>query len=71
MADDADRATPNIENMIADGMARARRHLERSLPITGLCHWCGDEAPGRIFCSKDCADDWDAEREARKRNGTA
>ena len=29
MADDADRATPNIENMIADGMARVDTDLTK------------------------------------------
>ena len=69
MADDADRADQRIEEMIADGMARARRHLERQLPVLDLCHWCGDPSPGRLFCSKDCSDDYEAQREARKRNG--
>lgn len=68
--DDADRADSKIEQVINDGMARARRNMERALPYIGSCHWCeGDVPPGRIFCSKECADDYDAEREARRRNG--
>lgn len=70
MADDADLAEERIENMISDGMARARRELERSLPSIGICHHC--ESPvqnGRIFCSKECSDDWQALHDAKKRNG--
>ncbi len=70
MSDEADRADGIIENMIADGIERVRRKLERCLPSIGVCHNC--ESPisgGRVFCSKDCSDDFDARREARKRNG--
>ena len=68
--DDVDRATPNIENMIADGMAKVRRELERSLPSIGVCHYCGTSVGGgRLFCGLPCSKDWDAEQEARKRNG--
>lgn len=72
MMDDADRADERIQNMIADGMNKVRRDMERSLPSIGICHWC--ESPvgaGRIFCSKECSDDHEADRQARKRNGTA
>jgi len=68
--DDADRSDNRIQNVIDDGMAKARRELERSLPSIGVCHWC--ESPvgaGRIFCSKECSDDHSKETEARKRNG--
>lgn len=69
--DDADRADTRIEEMIADGMARVRQKLERTLPSLGICHNC--ESPvggGRIFCCKECSDDWDARQAARLRNGT-
>ena len=32
--DDADRADKGIEKMIEEGMARARKHMERSMPVT-------------------------------------
>lgn len=68
--DDADRAAPSIENMIADGVARVRQKMERSLPSIGCCHWCESiVGAGRIFCSKECSDDWSKEQDARKRNG--
>lgn len=71
MSDDADRSDDRIQNMIDDGIARARRHMERCLPSIGVCHYC--ESPvgsGRTFCSKECSEDYDALTEARKRNGT-
>lgn len=81
MADDADRADDRIQRMIDEGMARARASSARSLrPIVkviegtnkqvGVCHNCEDEIMvGRLFCSKECSDDHEAQREARKRNG--
>lgn len=68
--DDADRAQPNIENAIADGMAKVRRQLESHLPSIGVCHWC--ESPvsgGRVFCSKECHQDHEHDRIRRKALG--
>lgn len=67
--DDADRADSRIEQMIADGMARAKLMAGRNLPLTGKCHWCNDDVKGRIFCSKECSVDWQANEDAKKRNG--
>lgn len=56
--------------MIADGIARAKREMDRSLPSIGVCHWC--ESPvgaGRIFCSKECSEDHEHERVRRKASG--
>ncbi len=68
--DDADRAAPGIEALIAAGMARAKQQLERNLPSIGVCHWC--ESPvgtGRTFCSKECCDDYEHDRVRRKASG--
>lgn len=68
--DDADRADERIANVVADGLARARESAERQLPAIGCCHWC--ESPvgaGRVFCSKECAEDHEHERQRRKANG--
>lgn len=65
--DDADRAQPNIEAAITDGMAKVRREMESHLPSTGFCYWC--ESPvsaGRVFCSKECHTDFEHERQRRK-----
>lgn len=68
--DEADRADSAIEHLIADGMERVRRKLERCLPSIGVCHNCESSINGgRVFCSKECSDDWDARQEARRRNG--
>ena len=68
MADDADRAAPNIENMIADGIAECRR--APSLIPVGFCHYCGEGVlPGRLFCDADCARDFEYEQARRKANG--
>lgn len=64
MTDDADRAQPNIENVIEDGRKRAERDFinSRLLPIIqemdgvrfGVCHYCESEiAPGHLFCPAD------------------
>ena len=67
--DDADRAESVIEQVIADGMARARKMAERVLPVTGQCLWCAEPIVGRPFCSLDCCRDYENEQAARRRNG--
>lgn len=70
MADDADRADGPIQQMIDAGRERARRHAARQLPAIGVCHWCESPVdPGRTFCSKECCDDWDHDRQRRKDMG--
>jgi hypothetical protein len=62
--DDADRADERIQNMIDDGMARAKQAMDnpRLRPIIqeidghryGLCHYCmSNIAPGHLFCPVD------------------
>lgn len=70
MADDADRADSRIEEVIADGIAKARRESDSYLPSIGVCHWC--ESPvshGRVSCSRECHHDHGKCADARKRNG--
>lgn len=81
MADDADRAAPNIDAMIAAGVARAREESARALkPLytisedTGkrvsICLYCQSEVdPGRLFCDRVCSDAHEHERLRRKANG--
>lgn len=70
MADDADRADKRIEQMIEEGMERARRHQARQLPYIGSCYWCESIVPpGRVFCSKECSDDYDHMKQREKANG--
>lgn len=59
--DEVDRAEERIEDAISDAIAKARRALGHALKPIGVCHWC--ESPvssGRIFCSADCRDDYEA-----------
>ena len=66
MSDDADRADRIIEQTVADALSAARR--ARSLPYTGLCHWCGEKTgQGRRWCSPDCRDDWERRHAADRR----
>ena len=60
---------PIAQAMIDNGIARIRERQDRHLPVTGACHWCEAVVDGRTFCGKDCADDYHAEKAARKRNG--
>lgn len=66
MADDADRAGPSIEAVVAAGRARAKHALDnpRLRPIVqviegtrhrvGICHYCESEiTPGHLFCPTD------------------
>ena len=62
--DDVDRAAPDIQATVDDGIAQARRALgnPRLAPIVleldgirfGVCHYCETEIkPGRLFCDTD------------------
>lgn len=70
MANDADRASPNITSVVDDGLAKIRREIAESLPYIGVCHWCAETIlDGLIFCSRDCIDDFQRDKEGRIRNG--
>lgn len=60
MSDDADRAEQRIEDVISDGLAKVRHRMAaRELTPIGACHWCNEYVKGeRLFCSKECSDDW-------------
>lgn len=71
MADEADMSDGRIQQMIDDGIARARRTKVKSLIAIGVCHWCESPvAPGRLFCDKDCLDDHTHDSERRRINNT-
>ena len=60
MADLADRANDIAEAYAADGVAHARRALERrALEPCGVCHWCSEplRQANQLFCDRLCADD--------------
>lgn len=60
MADLADRANDVAADYASDGIAHARRALERRpLKPCGVCHWCGEplRQANQLFCDRYCADD--------------
>lgn len=68
--DDADRADDRIQRMIDEGIARvrARKHLQS----IGACHYCAEPLTnGRLFCSKECSDNYAHEQERKAANGNA
>ena len=70
MSDDADRADQRITDTIEDGVAAARWELGNSLAACGICHWCESPiATGRVFCSTECCNDFEHERQRRKDMG--
>jgi hypothetical protein len=71
MSDDADRADDRIEAYVTDGIANARRMLDKvRLSPCGNCHYCGEWVKaGVLFCNKDCTDDWHYEQTRLKAMG--
>jgi hypothetical protein len=65
MSDDADRAGEIIDRM-NESAALLRKP---TLQAVGFCHNCGEWVePRRLFCSVECRDDWQRERDAEARN---
>lgn len=69
MADEADQAEPHTAAFIAEGIYQAQRRA-RPLPVTGSCHYCGEECHG-TFCDVDCANDYNEEQAIRRKQGLA
>lgn len=68
MADDADRANPSIECTIELGILQARS--APALKPKGRCHFCDEPAEHPLlFCSADCAHDFQNEEDQLKRMG--
>lgn len=44
-----------MEQLDRDVCLKIRRPI---LPITGVCHWCGEETQG-VFCGPDCRETYD------------
>lgn len=68
MADDADRADGPIQAVI--DRARAQAAAAPCLRANGKCHYCGECVTGKLlFCSTDCAQDFDFEKKQLHRSG--
>lgn len=75
MPDEIDRASDREQELRDVALEEhARRSAERELIPCMRCHWCDEGVPaGVLFCRPDaggsCRDDWQADHDARKRNG--
>ena len=71
MSDDADRSDDRIQAAIDDGIANARRMLDKvRLSPCGNCHYCGEFVKaGVLFCDAFCREDYDHEQERKKAQG--
>ena len=73
MADVVDDSDDKIEAMREMGLAQVRKRMAvRDLQPAGFCHspLCGEAVEGnRLFCDKDCSEDWDRAHAAKLRNG--
>lgn len=68
MADAADIAQYQAEQMEALVGVGARAKPWDLLPFTGKCHNCEEGvAAGAKFCDVDCREDWTKRRESRRR----
>lgn len=48
-----------------------RRPIKSLLPV-GRCYSCDrGVSAGRLFCDKECAEDWELEQAAKRRRGEA
>ena len=70
--DEADLAFDSEQRYLTQALAAQRTRTGGLRPI-GSCHNCGEsEAIGdRLFCDRDCADDWEYQDSLRRRLGLA
>lgn len=68
MSDEFDRAS-DLEEAERE-MAIKNIRSQSQLPDVGSCYYCSEfTPPGRRFCDSECRDGYEAEVEARRRNG--
>jgi hypothetical protein len=66
MTDQFDRAT-EIEEMHRDIALTFRNP---TLPACGVCHFCTEIVEGnKLFCNADCRNDWQKDKDRKKREG--
>ena len=72
MADEADLAFDAEQRHLRHALA-AQTQRSRVLQPTGCCHFCGntEDLADRLFCDRDCADDWEYESSLRRKVGMA
>ena len=66
--DDANRAEDRIEKTIEASLEQVRRRMEyRELEPIGACHWCNEYIKdNRLFCCRECSDDWERNKRYSK-----
>jgi hypothetical protein len=71
MSDDADRAEERIEAAISDAIAHVRHKMKQaSISPCNACHFCGEWVKaGVLFCSRECASDWQYQQDRKKAQG--
>ena len=68
MTDGVDIANDTAEKTLTSIIQN--RTKEKSLQPKGHCFYCNENIEkGSLFCDPDCRNDFDAEVEAKKRNG--
>lgn len=63
MADDVDRSDDGT-GLAERAVYQIRKALaNRELEPIGACHYCNEYIrDGRLFCCKECSDDWEASK---------
>ena len=70
MSDLADNADAVIAVDLAEAINKSKQY-ER-LAATGYCHYCASSVrSSELFCDAYCRDDYEHQRAAKLRNGTA
>ncbi len=55
--------------MLAAQIQQASKSYNKLVP-KGTCHYCDEDVPSdRLFCNRDCSQDYDKEQMLRKRLG--
>ena len=69
MPDEMDYAVEKADKLHEFKLMEARQRANtREIEPTGNCHWCEEPTvEGRLFCNKDCSDDWDRSRRSYKK----
>lgn len=73
MADEADLAFDAEQRHLTQALAAQTQRSRVLQQPTGSCHYCGNTEgiAHRLFCDRDCADDWEYERALRRKVGVA